>query len=59
MKTTRRLFTALALSTLLAAPALAQNKVVIYSAAPQDLLDHVIPAFEKSTNLKVELIKGG
>lgn len=59
MKTTRRLFTALALSTLLAAPALAQNKVVIYSAAPQDLLDHVIPAFEKSANLKVELIKGG
>ncbi len=57
--TTRRLFTALALSGLLATPAMAQNKVVIYSAAPQDLLDNVIPAFEKSTKMKVEVIKGG
>ena len=59
MKATRRLFAALALGALLAVPAWAQNKVVIYSAAPQDLIDHVIPAFEKSSNLKVELIKGG
>jgi iron(III) transport system substrate-binding protein len=33
--------------------------VTIYTAAPQDLLDNVIPAFEKSANVKVELIKGG
>ncbi len=59
MKTTRRLFTALALGALLASQAMAQGKVTIYSAAPQDLLDHVIPAFEKNTKLKVELIKGG
>ena len=44
---------------LLAAPALAQQKVTIYSAAPQDLIDHVVPAFEKATNIKVELVKGG
>ncbi|WP_180129011.1 extracellular solute-binding protein [Rhodoferax sp. BLA1] len=59
MKTTRRLFAALALGSLLTVSAWAQNKVIIYSAAPQDLIDHVIPAFEKSSNLKVELIKGG
>lgn len=40
-------------------PAQAQEKVTIYSAAPQDLLDNVIPAFERASNLKVEVIKGG
>jgi iron(III) transport system substrate-binding protein len=59
MKTTRRLFGALALGSLLSFSAAAQNRVVIYSAAPQDLVDRVIPAFEKSANVKVDLIKGG
>lgn len=59
MKTTRRLFAALTLGALLVGQAMAQGKVTIYSAAPQDLLDHVVPAFEKSSKLKVELIKGG
>ena len=59
MKTTPGIFAGLALSMLLAVPALAQNKVTIYTAAPQDLVDRVIPAFEKSANVKVELIKGG
>jgi iron(III) transport system substrate-binding protein len=59
LKTTRRIFTAVALGALMASQAMAQAKVTIYSAAPQDLLDHVIPAFEKATKVKVELIKGG
>jgi iron(III) transport system substrate-binding protein len=59
MKMTRRFLSILALGALLSTQALAQSKVTIYTAAPQDLLDHVIPAFEKSANVKVELIKGG
>ena len=59
MKTTPAMLAGLALSMLLAVPVLAQNKVTIYTAAPQDLVDRVIPAFEKSANVKVELIKGG
>ena len=59
MKTTHGMLAGLALSVLLAAPVLAQSKVTIYTAAPQDLVDRVIPAFEKSANMKVELIKGG
>jgi iron(III) transport system substrate-binding protein len=59
MMTTRRFFTAVALSAALATQAFAQAKVTIYTAAPQDLLDQVIPAFEKSAKVKVELIKGG
>jgi iron(III) transport system substrate-binding protein len=50
---------ALWLGVLFAAPAWAQQKVTIYSAAPQDLIDHVVPAFEKASGIKVELIKGG
>ena len=38
MKTTPGIFAGLALSMLLAVPALAQNKVTIYTAAPQDLV---------------------
>ena len=50
---------ACAMCTLLAQPALAQEKITIYSAAPQDLLDQVIPAFEKASRIKVDVIKGG
>ena len=49
----------LVLGAMLAFPALAQEKVTIYSAAPQDLIDNVVPAFEKATRIKVELVKGG
>jgi iron(III) transport system substrate-binding protein len=59
MKITRRFLAMLAVGSLLATQVLAQGKVTIYTAAPQDLLDNVIPAFEKSANVKVELIKGG
>lgn len=59
MKTTRRLFAVLALCSLAVSQAIAQAKVTIYTAAPQDLIDQVIPAFEKSAKVKVELIKGG
>jgi iron(III) transport system substrate-binding protein len=37
----------------------ADDKVVIYSAAPQELVDKVVPAFEKASGLKVELVKAG
>jgi iron(III) transport system substrate-binding protein len=59
MKISRRALSALALGTVLSVSAMAQSKVTIYSAAPQDLLDRVVPAFEKASNTKVELIKGG
>ena len=59
MNISRRTLSALALGTLLSCSVLAQNKVTIYSAAPQDLLDRVIPGFEKASGLKVELIKCG
>jgi iron(III) transport system substrate-binding protein len=59
MTTLGKVCAALALGSVLVASATAQEKVTIYSAAPQDLIDHVVPAFEKATKLKVELIKGG
>ena len=59
MNTMHRISAALALVVALATPAVAQEKVTIYSAAPQDLLDHVIPAFEKASKVKVDVIKGG
>jgi len=59
MKTMHRISAALALVAALVMPAAAQEKVTIYSAAPQDLLDHVIPAFEKAAKVKVDVIKGG
>ncbi|MBK6600962.1 MAG: extracellular solute-binding protein [Betaproteobacteria bacterium] len=59
MKRLGRIAAALALGAVLAAPAMAQEKVTIYSAAPQDLIDNVVPAFEKATKIKVELVKGG
>ena len=54
-----KLVSALAIGLLAAGQAFAQAKVVIYTAAPQDLVDRVVPAFEKASNTKVELIKGG
>lgn len=59
MNAIRKLSAALALGVALVLPALAQDKVTIYSAAPQDLLDQVIPAFEKAAKVKVDVIKGG
>lgn len=62
MKITRRtfgFFSMGAVGTLLARPALASGKVTIYTAAPQDLIDKVVPAFEKASKLKVELVKAG
>lgn len=62
---------AIFLGSLLAAQAVAQPRgsivtkvqvvpvVTIYTAAPQDLLDKVVPAFEKSAKVKVDLIRGG
>ncbi len=59
MNAMRSILAALTLSAPLAMTAQAQERVTIYSAAPQDLLDKVIPAFEKASKLKVEIIKGG
>lgn len=59
MKKLSKLSLALAFGAVLATSAMAQEKVTIYSAAPQDLIDNVVPAFEKATKIKVELIKGG
>ncbi len=59
MKAIYKITAALAVGAALALPAMAQQKVTIYSAAPQDLLDRVIPVFEKSANVKVDVIKGG
>lgn len=59
MKSIVRLLSAVVLGALVSVPAWSQNKVTIYSAAPQDLLDRVVPAFEKASGMKVELVKGG
>lgn len=62
MQATRRtfgLFTAGALGGLMAASARADGKVTVYTAAPQDLIDKVVPAFEAATKTKVELVKAG
>lgn len=37
----------------------ADGTVVVYSAAPQQLMDDLLPAFEKKTGTKVELVKAG
>ena len=55
----RNLASLLVLGAFVVTQAVAQEKVTIYSAAPQDLIDNVVPAFEKATKIKVELIKGG
>ena len=55
----RNLASLLVLGAFVVTQAVAQEKVTIYSAAPQDLIDNVLPAFEKATKIKVELIEGG
>lgn len=37
----------------------ADGSVVVYSAAPQQLMDDLLPMFEKETGIKVELVKAG
>ena len=49
-----RISAALALIVALATPATAQEKVTIYSAAPQDLLDHVIIAYDALGKLRAK-----
>lgn len=51
---------ALTASVLMASPAVAQQeRVVVYSAAPQNLIDSIVPGFEKATGIKVDLVKAG
>lgn len=51
------LSTALALLT--ATAAVQADTVVVYSAAPQQLIDDLVPMFEKATGHDVELVKAG
>jgi iron(III) transport system substrate-binding protein len=37
----------------------ADGTVVVYSAAPQQMMDELLPAFEKKSGTKVELVKAG
>jgi iron(III) transport system substrate-binding protein len=39
--------------------ATAEEKIQVYTAAPQELVDKVVPAFEKASGIKVELVKAG
>jgi iron(III) transport system substrate-binding protein len=55
----KRLLLGLAALIGLGHAAAAEDKVVIYTAAPQELVDKVIPPFEKATGIKVELVKAG
>lgn len=52
---------ALAAMTLYASPPAraADGKVIVYTAAPQEIVDKIVPAFEKKTGIKVELVKAG
>ena len=56
MKKLGKISVALVLGAVLVTSVIAQEKITIYSAAPQDLIDNVVPAFEKATKIKVELI---
>ena len=46
----------IALST---APAIAEEKVTVYTAVPQIFIDELVPMFEKQTGVDVEIIKAG
>lgn len=45
--------------TLMATTALADGVVNVYTAAPQDFVDQLVPVFEADTGIKVEVIKAG
>jgi iron(III) transport system substrate-binding protein len=55
----RKIVIAFAMLAASALPAFAQERVVVYSAAPQNLVDALISAFEKKTGVKVDLVKAG
>lgn len=56
----RRLTPALALLTMVIGPAaIAQGKVVLYSAHKQAIIDAMVPMFEKQTGIEAEVIKAG
>ncbi len=59
MKVLNKFFATVLVGAGLVSSVLAQDQVTIYSAAPQDLLDRVLPAFEKASKMKVNLVKGG
>jgi iron(III) transport system substrate-binding protein len=44
---------------LTSANALASGTVAVYTAAPQKLIDTLVPAFEKQSGIKVEIVKAG
>lgn len=44
---------------LAASTALADGVVTVYTAAPQNFIDTMVPAFEEQTGTKVEIIKAG
>ena len=39
--------------------ALADGVVTVYTAAPQNFVDTMVPGYEKATGVKVEIIKAG
>ena len=41
------------------APAIAAEKVTVYTAVPQIFIDELVPMFEKQTGINVEIIKAG
>lgn len=41
------------------APAIAKEKVTVYTAVPQVFIDELVPMFEKQTGINVEIIKAG
>lgn len=41
------------------APAIAEEKVTVYTAVPQVFIDELVPMFEKQTGINVEIIKAG
>ena len=52
-------FYASAFTALISANTLAAETVAVYTAAPQKLIDTLVPAFEKQSGIKVEIVKAG
>ena len=48
-----------AFTALISANTLAAETVAVYTAAPQKLIDTLVPAFEKQSGIKVEIVKAG